>query len=380
MWTARRRPLRARPAGVSLRCTKPTPRRENCNRPLIPGDWASDGVAPALERYLACAWRRRSGKGKGRDEAAAPVKARSTGARIGVNGAAAHVIGSKAWRPALQASLTQMYGAGTPSPRAGAPAACAAAVCLAASASSLISRARSSTGPYVPGFPVVSAEKGRPCSSQRSVFCARSPPTISQACVSNTHGELLEAREIHGTRLGQKPHSGARGQGEGSMTAGRGAQRSAGPALPRIQRPAPPPWRAVQQQPLPHARRRQRRPSPLCHWPRRRPTEPPLPTRPHTQPPQRYHLGILPTPVHRFAPPGAPAGAEIWIKRDDLSGMQMSGNKVKGQGVHGCAPPAAPCPTLPCHTLTLSSTSPICNCATFAYNTHALAATRPAGP
>ncbi|GBF88670.1 D-cysteine desulfhydrase, mitochondrial [Raphidocelis subcapitata] len=46
-------------------------------------------------------------------------------------------------------------------------------------------------------------------------------------------------------------------------------------------------------------------------------------------PPQRYRLGLLPTPVHRFSPPGLPDGVEMWIKRDDLSGMQMSGNKVR---------------------------------------------------
>jgi len=38
------------------------------------------------------------------------------------------------------------------------------------------------------------------------------------------------------------------------------------------------------------------------------------------QPKQRYHLGLLPTPIHRFTPPGAPPGVEIFIKRDDLSG------------------------------------------------------------
>ncbi|KIY95661.1 hypothetical protein MNEG_12301, partial [Monoraphidium neglectum] len=46
-------------------------------------------------------------------------------------------------------------------------------------------------------------------------------------------------------------------------------------------------------------------------------------------PAQRYRLGILPTPIHRFSPPGVPADVELWIKRDDLSGMQMSGNKVR---------------------------------------------------
>ena len=39
-------------------------------------------------------------------------------------------------------------------------------------------------------------------------------------------------------------------------------------------------------------------------------------------------MGLLPTPVHRFAPPGLPEGVDMWIKRDDLTGMQLSGNKV----------------------------------------------------
>jgi hypothetical protein len=45
-------------------------------------------------------------------------------------------------------------------------------------------------------------------------------------------------------------------------------------------------------------------------------------------PHDRFCLGLLPTPVHRFEPPGLPDGVEMWIKRDDLTGMQLSGNKV----------------------------------------------------
>ncbi|KAL2631056.1 hypothetical protein R1flu_015742 [Riccia fluitans] len=40
-------------------------------------------------------------------------------------------------------------------------------------------------------------------------------------------------------------------------------------------------------------------------------------------------LGLFPTPIHRWNLPGLPSGTELWIKRDDLSGMQMSGNKVR---------------------------------------------------
>lgn len=45
-------------------------------------------------------------------------------------------------------------------------------------------------------------------------------------------------------------------------------------------------------------------------------------------PKHRYALGIFPTPLHKWHPPGVPAEVEMYIKRDDLSGMQLSGNKV----------------------------------------------------
>ncbi|KAF3780682.1 putative D-cysteine desulfhydrase 1 [Nymphaea thermarum] len=37
----------------------------------------------------------------------------------------------------------------------------------------------------------------------------------------------------------------------------------------------------------------------------------------------------LPTPIHKWHLPGLPKDTEVWIKRDDLSGMQLSGNKVR---------------------------------------------------
>ena len=43
----------------------------------------------------------------------------------------------------------------------------------------------------------------------------------------------------------------------------------------------------------------------------------------------RYSLAQLPTPIHRWNVAGLPKGCELWIKRDDLSGMQLSGNKVR---------------------------------------------------
>lgn len=42
-----------------------------------------------------------------------------------------------------------------------------------------------------------------------------------------------------------------------------------------------------------------------------------------------YSLGHFPTPIHKWNLPNLPQNTEVWIKRDDLSGMQLSGNKVR---------------------------------------------------
>ncbi|KAF8014581.1 hypothetical protein BT93_H0414 [Corymbia citriodora subsp. variegata] len=42
-----------------------------------------------------------------------------------------------------------------------------------------------------------------------------------------------------------------------------------------------------------------------------------------------FSLGHLPSPIHRWNLPNLPKGTEVWLKRDDLSGMQLSGNKVR---------------------------------------------------
>jgi 1-aminocyclopropane-1-carboxylate deaminase/D-cysteine desulfhydrase-like pyridoxal-dependent ACC family enzyme len=47
------------------------------------------------------------------------------------------------------------------------------------------------------------------------------------------------------------------------------------------------------------------------------------------KPTHRYSLGMLPTPVHRWHVPGVPDDVELYIKRDDLTGMQLSGNKAR---------------------------------------------------
>ncbi|KAL4534534.1 hypothetical protein Ndes2526A_g05425 [Nannochloris sp. 'desiccata'] len=44
----------------------------------------------------------------------------------------------------------------------------------------------------------------------------------------------------------------------------------------------------------------------------------------------RIPLGRLNTPIHRWNLPGIPSdGPEIYIKRDDLTGLQLSGNKIR---------------------------------------------------
>ena len=58
------------------------------------------------------------------------------------------------------------------------------------------------------------------------------------------------------------------------------------------------------------------------------------------RPSKQYALGLFPTPVHRWYPPEIPEDVEFWIKRDDLTGMQLSGNKARGP-----APPPRPLPT-----------------------------------
>ncbi|XP_047334546.1 putative D-cysteine desulfhydrase 1, mitochondrial [Impatiens glandulifera] len=46
-------------------------------------------------------------------------------------------------------------------------------------------------------------------------------------------------------------------------------------------------------------------------------------------PSQIFSLGHFPTPIHKWNLPNLPKGTEVWLKRDDLSGMQLSGNKVR---------------------------------------------------
>ncbi|RHY42112.1 hypothetical protein DYB38_010390, partial [Aphanomyces astaci] len=46
-------------------------------------------------------------------------------------------------------------------------------------------------------------------------------------------------------------------------------------------------------------------------------------------PTERVVLGNFPTPIFPFRPPGLPDGVQMFIKRDDYSGLEMSGNKAR---------------------------------------------------
>lgn len=46
-------------------------------------------------------------------------------------------------------------------------------------------------------------------------------------------------------------------------------------------------------------------------------------------PKSRLLLAHLPTPLHPWSLPRVPEGTEVWIKRDDCTGCELSGNKVR---------------------------------------------------
>ncbi|XP_010549032.1 PREDICTED: bifunctional D-cysteine desulfhydrase/1-aminocyclopropane-1-carboxylate deaminase, mitochondrial [Tarenaya hassleriana] len=56
---------------------------------------------------------------------------------------------------------------------------------------------------------------------------------------------------------------------------------------------------------------------------------PPWASHLHPIPSHSFSLAHVPTPIHRWNLPNLPIGAEVWIKRDDLTGMELSGNKVR---------------------------------------------------
>jgi len=45
--------------------------------------------------------------------------------------------------------------------------------------------------------------------------------------------------------------------------------------------------------------------------------------------PDRLRLARLPTPLEKLTRIGAEAGIDLWVKRDDLTGLALSGNKVR---------------------------------------------------
>ena len=46
-------------------------------------------------------------------------------------------------------------------------------------------------------------------------------------------------------------------------------------------------------------------------------------------PERKLSLALRPTPIEKWDPPGLSGSLELWIKRDDLTGMTLSGNKVR---------------------------------------------------
>ena len=46
-------------------------------------------------------------------------------------------------------------------------------------------------------------------------------------------------------------------------------------------------------------------------------------------PTRRLRLAHLPTPLHQWPLPRVAAGTELWIKRDDCTGCELSGNKIR---------------------------------------------------
>ena len=47
------------------------------------------------------------------------------------------------------------------------------------------------------------------------------------------------------------------------------------------------------------------------------------------QPPRKVSLARLPTPLEPLPRTSEALGVEIWVKRDDLTGAELSGNKVR---------------------------------------------------
>ncbi len=45
--------------------------------------------------------------------------------------------------------------------------------------------------------------------------------------------------------------------------------------------------------------------------------------------PRRLDLAVLPTPLQRLQRTGKRLGVDLWVKRDDMTGMALSGNKIR---------------------------------------------------
>ena len=72
----------------------------------------------------------------------------------------------------------------------------------------------------------------------------------------------------------------------------------------------------------------------------------------------RIPLAVLPTPIQKLENISRLLGTNVWIKRDDLTGIGLGGNKVRkleflladasDRAQRSCSPPAAHNPTTQC--------------------------------
>ncbi|KAM1238849.1 hypothetical protein TB2_039479 [Malus domestica] len=58
-------------------------------------------------------------------------------------------------------------------------------------------------------------------------------------------------------------------------------------------------------------------------------TPPPWASHIDSIPSHTVSLGQFPTPIHKWNLPNLPPNTGVWLKRDDLSGMQVGGNKIR---------------------------------------------------
>lgn len=73
----------------------------------------------------------------------------------------------------------------------------------------------------------------------------------------------------------------------------------------------------------------------MLHFHKLEPYIPPIWTKGVLNAPRwRVRLGFFPTPIHKWK---ISQHEEIWIKRDDMTGMETSGNKVNFLNFSSCS-------------------------------------------